>query len=646
MTVRARIASALRHGALSVTLLGACAGALQTASCAAVRDDASEHQSEARLTLDKADWLEKAARLLRNGHGLGPDDDVAALLATSEDRIVDRWMQDPRFADTVLGFNLYFLGVPVTSLKQLQGGSPPRLVYDRTPFDWPQAFDAARAVNAGGDYFDLFSGAPRLTARSGSIGMVGVLADPIWERRRATLLGKFDEAIAMTVRRPREGCTTFVRAVTDVSRDLARYNLHLDSKVLESWTTPSTTFPDTVNCQDIPPVPANALADKMRTVRAAVEAVFVAAESVSVPAAAEYFTEIPPIDVAVAGLPPIADPFGPALFARSPRRSRGFWDNVPVGSTNFQRKRASYVLKTYFCDDLTPASLPDVGADAGGDVHAENAACQSCHYRLDPIGALFRYRGKGGIDESGLGKITFDDDVVLAGDEFQRYLDTWRNPDGSFRAGYYVMGADGHARRDPEWLPEYGDELSGLFAYMRRSELVRSCVVRRLAEYVLGPGQVYDRDWLREVSKDFRSGPDSGEAFKQVVKRLVLSKTFATHDPRPGECYDLPSDAPPNRAPCVVASIVANQCVSCHRSPSGPGHLDFTRWIPLPDGTFSWAHTDGGAQLPRRETLRRILDRITTPDRDKRMPLLRTLPVEEAVTLRGWLEESLESTTP
>src|SRR5213075_2959878 len=113
-----------------------------------------------------------------------------------------------------------------------------------------------------------------------------------------------------------------------------------------------------------------------------------------VPPKVDSIADIIAIPVVVDGLPPLSDPLV------------GFWPTAPATSTNFQRKRASYVLKTYFCDDLTPLSITpaeeanDAGVADGGDggapppdVHASNANCQACHYRLDPIGALFRNRG-------------------------------------------------------------------------------------------------------------------------------------------------------------------------------------------------------------------------------------------------------------
>ena len=94
-------------------------------------------------------WIEKTARLLRGGEGLGPDDDVEALLRLPEEDIARRFMADPRFGDTVLDFNMYFLGFRIDSLKS--GG-----VYKRNAFDFANAVASAQALLQGGDYLKLF----------------------------------------------------------------------------------------------------------------------------------------------------------------------------------------------------------------------------------------------------------------------------------------------------------------------------------------------------------------------------------------------------------------------------------------------------------------------------------------------------------
>src|SRR5262249_48311801 len=126
-----------------------------------------------------------------------------------------------------------------------------------------------------------------------------------------------------------------------------------------------------------------------------------------------------------------------------------------------------------------------------------------------------------------------------------------------------------------------------------------------------------------------------------------LSKTFATHDPKRGVCYDLPSNAPPNRSPCAIAHVVNTHCVGCHDSVAGPGQLDFTNWKEIGNGLSSWAHEDDqGHQLAREVSLRKILDRITSTDRAFKMPLSRSLPAEDFTTLREWLTAQLENPQP
>jgi hypothetical protein len=357
-----------------------------------------------------------------------------------------------------------------------------------------------------------------------------------------------------------------------------------------------------------------------------------------VPATVQSVGDIVMIPTDFDGLPGFQGPMAQTLF-----------QTLPGTSTNFHRKRSSYMLKTFFCDDLTPLSIPapevnDAGPDGGPvDQHASNANCQACHYRLDPMGALFRNLGNSGTDYTGQNAITFDDFITFQGERYTQYLKTWQNPDGTFRAGYYILGRDGKPMREPGWTNEDGDTLRGLFGYMRRSKVVKSCLVKRLAEYVLGPKQVYDREWLAEISENLKSGPQSAAAFKDVVKKLVLSKTFNIHDPQKGVCYDLPTDAQPNRSPCSIAHVVNTHCAGCHSSVDGPGHLDFSNWKDIGNGVFSWAHeNDDGVQLTKKESLQRMLDRITSSDLEFRMPYRRAMPEEDKLTAREWLTHELE----
>jgi hypothetical protein len=623
---------------------GMLTGLAAGASACASRSDAGDSAEQGATVIDQVEWLEKAAKVLRNGEGLGPDDDVAALAKLSKSEIVDRWMQDPRFGDSVLAFNLYYLGRSVDQVKRPAGNA--EFTYDPIVFEFPQALMAARAAVSDRNYFDLYEGspsfvfpqAPRPVADSGSVATPPTV--PAGERAR--LVGLMDSAIGGLAENRGRACDQFVQAGLQATNQLRFLGFTPALTMRRLWLSPQEGFPLSLDCSAESKASDGEVAASMRAVRAGIDAAWQRVEERST-APVRSIVDLTAVPVAVEGLPPIVSPMGPSFF-----------QTLTSSSTNFQRKRAAHMLKTYFCDDLTPLDIPSAEpADAGGDggsaadLHASSPNCQACHYRLDPMGALFRNIGVKGTDFSGKGSIRFDDSIFFEGKAYEQYLSQWRNPDGGFRAGYWVLGADGKPERERGWTDAHGDTLRGLWPYMRKSKLVKACLVRRLTEYVLGPGQVYDREWLAQVSEGFADGPQSGAQFKRVLKELLLSKTFSIHNPVKGTCYDVPVGAPPNRAPCAIASVVSANCAGCHSSTTGPGRLDFTNWQDVGGGQFSWAHLDeNGQQLPRAESQRRMLDRITTADRSRRMPLLRAMPGDDFVTFRGWLTTNLEEPTP
>src|SRR5262249_22459192 len=94
-------------------------------------------------------WIEKTARILRGGDGIGPNDDINALLQLPEEEIARRFMSDIRFGDAILDFNMYYLGFKVDDLRD--NGA-----YRRNAFDFSNAVAAAQALLTGGDYLKLF----------------------------------------------------------------------------------------------------------------------------------------------------------------------------------------------------------------------------------------------------------------------------------------------------------------------------------------------------------------------------------------------------------------------------------------------------------------------------------------------------------
>jgi hypothetical protein len=624
----------MRHFRWSLLLVGVGLAAGVAASACTAANDPPGTNEQAVTELDDVEWLDKAARVLRDGEGLGPHDDVAALTAMSRSDVIDLWMKDPRFGDSVLAFNLYYLGRGVDQVKtpKLGGGG---FVYHPLAFEFPQTIVAARAALEGGDYFALYDGAPDYVTVADPVLYAGIV-----EGERERVGAEMIRAIERTPIDRVAGCERYLQAGLNATNRLRLLGFAPAIAIRQRWLAPYPGYPLTVDCSPTSTTSIDQLVASMRAVQAAIDEIWKSVEAQAVRTSVGSLSELSYVPVAASGLPPVSAALGSTFFA-----------SLPVSSTNFQRKRAAFLLKTYFCDDLTPLDIPstETGSGDGGavDVHAANPNCQACHHRLDPMGALLRDIGAGGQDFSGQQLIAFDDGTVFKGEAYARYLSQWQNPDGSFRAGYWIIGASGRPQRDPGWTDADGSRLPGLWSYMRRSPIVKSCLVRKLAEYVLGPKQVYDREWLAGLSAGLKAGPQSGAAFRATLKALLLSKTFRIHDPTKGVCYDLPPSAPPNRSPCAIAHIVNAHCVGCHGSAGGPGGLDLSSWTDVGGGTFSWSHVDeNGQQLPRAESLRRILDRITTPDRNRRMPLLRAMPVEDFATFREWLTTNLEAPAP
>jgi hypothetical protein len=627
----------LRNLALAgaVTVAGVLGGAAACAPAGEATASGAQYATE----IDKVEWLEKTAKMLRYGDGIGPHDDVAALTAMSKEDVVDLWMKDPRFGDAVLAFNLYYVGRDRDQLKSpLPGGG---FAYDPTLFEFPQVLASAKAVLEGGNYFSLYEGNPPFVDQPNP-ALVPAAGDPPSDVERASVGLQMDQAIAQAPADRAGACDAFVQASLQATNRLRLLGFAPAVQLRQTWLTKNPSYPLTVDCSADATTSVDQLVTSMRAVRVAIDAIWKSFVARRIAQQVKWISDLPETPVAFDGLPPLVPVLGATFFT-----------TLPSTSTNFHRKRAAYMLRTYFCDDLTPLELPQTDPGDGGtsDVHASNPTCQSCHYRLDPMGALFRDVGAKGRNFSGQGHITFDDAITFSGSAYDHYLSQWRNQDGSFRAGYWVIGRDGKPQREQDWTDADGDTLSGLWSYMRRSNVVKSCLVRKLAEYVLGPKQVYDREWLGQISESLEDGPQSAEAFKGVLKSLLLSKTFAMHDPAPGVCYDIPDGASPNRSPCAIAHIVSTQCAGCHDSADGPVdgplRLDFTQWVDVGGGVYSWPHHDkDGNQLPRAESLRRILERITASDLSRRMPLFRALSAEDFTTFRGWLTTTLENPQP
>ncbi|WP_394836763.1 hypothetical protein LVJ94_07630 [Pendulispora rubella] len=637
----ARLASRALRASLGLTL---CLGVAVWAQACTAPSDATSPANGAQTSqvvaegqLSKRAWIKKAAEVLRNGEGIGPDDNMDELMALSEDAIVDRFMADARFGDTMLAFNLYYLSRPVSQLKESSSTDPTRTVYTAAVHTMPQAIRGARAMVSGGDYFDMYSAVQPffLSPMRAATAPDSASVDP-----RTANFDKVREGIAqlraMAASSEPDAKKSACMYIEAESRygyliseylDRAGFDPLVGRSVRESWFG---ALEDN-DCPD-PNVTAVQLVGKLDLLRNGLEVLM--AQAAVLPTTANNVGEIATLSVNVPGLAP--------LSSSTPFTQPGFWDSAQNSSTNFNRRRASYIWKTYLCDDLTPLAIPSPDGGHSEGKHGSAPECAACHYKLDPVAALFRYHGKRGRSYEERTRFVFDDDTSLSGPAYQGYLDNWRK-DGQWIAGVHKAPNILH----DSWRPTE-NKLSDMWGFMKRAPEVRSCLVRRMAEYFLGANQVYDGAWLAEVKADLKPGAGSSAKVKGIIRKLVTSRTFSTSNPEHGKCYDCLGGTcteGPDKLPCEVNYIVQTHCGSCH-SENRPGYMrvTLTKLVRLADGTYGFDHEGpDGNKLTRNQSFRRIMQFITKGDPDA--PGTRTMPPGgmdsgEKSILYKWLERN------
>ncbi|WP_394844814.1 hypothetical protein LZC95_48180 [Pendulispora brunnea] len=638
------VASRARRASLGLTL---CLGIAVSAQACSSQPDARSQEDMSRTEqglaegqLSKRAWIKKAAEVLRNGEGIGPDDNMDELMVLSEDAILDRFMADPRFGDTMLAFNLYYLSRPAEQLKEPSASDPTRSVYSPSVYAMPQAISGARAMVSGGDYFNIYSAAQPLFIAPMRPATEPFPPDPSVDARTAHF-NRIREAIAQlratAASSAPDAKASACSSIGFESRygfmitrylDEAGFDRLVAQAVRESWIAPLAEG----DCVDAN-VTAAQLVTKLDALRDGLEAVMT--QAASLPTTANNVGEIATLSVNVPGLAP--------LSPQTPFTQPGFWETALNSSTNVNRRRASYIWKTYFCDDLTPLAVPSPDGGHSEGKHGSAPECAACHYKLDPVAGLFRYNGKRGRNYEGRTSFLFDDDTALSGPTYEAYLDNWRK-DGNWVVGVNKAPNTLH----DSWRPAE-NKLSDMWGFMKRAPEVRSCLVRRMAEYFLGANQVYDGTWLADVKADLKPGTGSSAKVKAIIRKLITSRTFSTSDPEHGKCYDCVGGQcteGPDKLPCEINSIVQTRCVNCHSEINQPAHLrvKLTGLVQLADGTYGFDHEDpNGNKLTRNQSFRRIMKYITTGDPEA--PGTRTMPpggmdAGEKTILYKWLERN------
>ena len=596
---------------------------------------------------EKRWWIDKTARLLRGGAGLGSEDDIEALMRLPREEIARRFMQDPRFGDAILDFNLFFLGFKPDNLRN-DGG------YDRSAFDFPNAIASAQAILRGGDYLTLFDlRGPYYMAPLRSVPLddppapedAGLTTEQLRVKAIGELRGVLSGLAELgaeaqpSANASREMCQRMLK----LSEQVDWWNLRVQ-RAFDDWegfalnrasvvTAPIDKVGRTAlsECYGKSGVPAD-LGKLTAGVRAALELYDRTFKEILSFAASQYQP-----DSVLA-----FRPFDLNVLADQPKwLAFGFEQGLALGnsSTNANRRRGAYVLKRYFCDDLTPVGIeaPKQHAVTGP---IGQPSCQACHYKLDPMAGFFRDYGAFFFDFSKAQVIAFDD-LALA--DRASYAAGWQAPPQSPRpwnVGYIRSTVS-------DSLNSYGDSIADLSRIIRTTPEPKRCLMRRLFEYAVAPDQTIDGAWLDWLTRKFEAEAQasSAEAMRNAIVRVVTSDAFLQRDADPNQCYDrAPGARAKDAPPCRVAFVLEKNCARCHESVrESAGRLDLTKWTATADGRgHAFPHLDEHERpLAPAASLSRFIARLTTDDPDLRMPKGKTMTSQERQELYLWAQDEL-----
>jgi hypothetical protein len=616
---------------LKVELICVCALLLLTGSCGIIPAKKDKHKSKS----EKVDrhWIDRVAVKLRMGAGIGPEDDIAALESMSKSEIVDHLMADPRFIDTVFDFSLYFLGMKSDAKKHAEGTF--NSIYFGSLGDVSPAITAAQEVAKNGDFLKLLDYKQQQYA---------------FPLLRWTY--KFEDNELKLV---------------EIDREAAKSEFFNDLFELQSLITNDPTMPKDKFCEalDDANIVYNQISQPygnqaMPSFDFMVDTCYGKKEEGEKLSEAEiqslfgltgafqkFFAYVeqfaPPYEIKSVLDYKTVDPSQFGSYYESERVTGSWlWNSLPNSSTNKNRRRASYILKRYFCDDLTPLNVEQPKIHAA-DRHASDPSCQSCHYKLDPIAGFFKNHGGRGYKFVNLDKNIFFDDG--AGTPLKDYVREWRDEDtGEWNIGYVRSTTDKslnvYASKNPN-----DPQMEDLFAIIKDAPEVRQCLVKRAFEYVNGKDLSLDGSYLRHLADQFTelSKENSSTALRATVKDLLLSKSFAADDAESGICYDFaPGVDAKHRPPCEIADVIERHCVSCHGANGARGGLNLQSWGKNPE-KFGFEHKDAtGNDIPVKDSFASILGRLNDPNPKTRMPLDAYMSSQERQKLYLWLNASLE----
>ncbi|MCX6129866.1 MAG: hypothetical protein NTX25_12505, partial [Proteobacteria bacterium] len=321
---------------------------------------------------DKRWWLEKTVRLLRNGDSIRSPEELAQLMAKSNKEVVQDLLSDEQFYNVMVDFNLFYLGIRSDNLK-----FPPskKALLGWEVLNRPQAIEGALRIKEGADFFGMFSN----EARQYTLPLGEILAP-----NSTSLLGDSKKLRAEGYVKILNWIDGFIASSKQGKMPSNDAFCKIDGKIFEDYLF-ELRIPNTIAihlaesslpCENLKFLNAENAVQRLTVIRQEFVDVFAYLDTIE----PEIYhptklSELRPLDKKK-----INDDSGldsQALF--------WFWLSLKNSSTNENRRRASYVLKRFFCDDLTPINVVSPKLHAGTNRHASEPSCQACHYKLDPM---------------------------------------------------------------------------------------------------------------------------------------------------------------------------------------------------------------------------------------------------------------------
>lgn len=415
-------------------------------------------------------WVQKAYRLLTLEE---PDHNtINELSQLTKQQVVRKLMSQKSFGDAALDFSLYFLGFKKDSIKT--NDSYGNKVYQEFVYDKPQAIAAAQAALNNGDFLSLFNYNQSIFIKPiSSLYIENEVLEKYnkdgqssFEDRLKIIVteftSKYGEASKFLTTNPdiNSACQRFLNIDYELdSVDAAKVPAigeifaELEKKVSPGCLKYNNVIPEQFRSmgQGFSDPSISEIQDLLLKIQSSLPKMFEILRSANAknykPDSVKQINKVNTGDFSAEWVP-------------NRLSSDGFWEHFPNSSTSGNRLRATYILKTYFCDDLTPLNLAFQKADHSKNRHASDPACQSCHYKLDPMAGFFRHKGVDGLDFKNKNTMIFDDLAALNQADYQKYLASWSPPNGDI--GYYTSP---HKK-----APIQGDELPDLFNFIKNSK--------------------------------------------------------------------------------------------------------------------------------------------------------------------------------